>query len=500
MNSSTGAPHPTTHDLAVLCAAEIFGSDSVEISGVTHNSLQVESGVLFAALPGAKTHGARFVESVIAQDVAAVLTDSEGWAICGALCEEAGIPVLVVQNPRGQLGAICLTVYGKPPVKLIGITGTNGKTTTAYMVMQGMRSAGIPVGMIGTLATYIGDTQIPSARTTPEAPDLFNLLLRMYQAGVEVVVMEVSSIAIAEHRIDGLFFDVVGFTNLSHDHLDYHGDMETYFQEKCKLFEPARSSQGIVCVGDTWGSRLCGTAQIPIQSVNLIQRGEQVTSDADWVGVRTNAGNLTVLHNGIEEIVFDVESPGLANAWNALLAVAILSAAGWRPQLTAAAIGESSVPGRGELVSSHMGVRIYVDYAHSPDAIEAFLSDLRSRATGRVITVIGAGGDRDASKRTLMGHVSAKLSDVVIITDDNPRSENPAEIRQSLVIGAQADNSAIVEEIGDRRAAISRAVEIAQSGDCIAVLGKGHEDHIDVGGARIPFHDSTVIRELVARA
>ena len=499
VNSSIGGSGLTARELAEFINAEVRGDGSIQISGVSHDSSSIQPGDLFAALPGRKTHGSHFVESAIAQGASSVLTDLLGAERCQQLCERHQLALLVVDSPRKSLGAVCSRVYGQPPMKLVGITGTNGKTTTAYMVMQGAREIGLTTGMIGTLATYIGDSELESARTTPEAPEIFKLLLRMYEKGCELVVMEVSSIAIAEHRIDGLLFDVVGFTNLSHDHLDYHGTMDSYFDAKCELFTPDHAIKGVACIDDLWGRALMKCASIPMQSASIVFEALNRAEPADWFGIRESPNLLEIHDPSGERYTCPIQSPGAANAANALMAIALLGNLGYSVPTINKGVCESSVPGRGELVCTHNEVPIYVDYAHSPAAIESFLSGLREQAPGRLIVVIGAGGDRDGSKRGTMGEVAAQLAHTVIVTDDNPRSEDPSVIRQAIVEGALKFPDTHIENIAGRREAIKRAIEIAMPGDRIAILGKGHESTIEIMGKTIPFKDSEVVLELVRR-
>lgn len=494
-----GSGSASMAEIANLVGGEVHGDPSRIVSGVSHDSQSVTGGDLFAAIPGRKRHGAEFVRLAINAGASAVWTDELGQEICAAECADLGVSLIVANDIRKQLGAVCLRIYGQPPVKLIGITGTNGKTTTAYMVMQGAKSVGMKTGMIGTLATYVGDTEFPAIRTTPEAPEIFRLLHQMSMENVDVVVMEVSSIAISEYRIGGLKFDVVGFTNLSHDHLDYHGTMDNYFEAKALLFSQLYAKRGVTCINDSWGQRLLTQADIPMQSVFVGASLPKLTEEPDWWGVPQKLGDLVINDPHDNVVRTQVVSPGDMNAMNATLAIALLDNIGLEPSLTCAGVGASVVPGRGQLVCTHNDISIYVDYAHSPDAIESFLSGLVHREQGKVITVIGAGGDRDTSKRPLMGAEAARHSQIVIVTDDNPRSENPADIRNSVVQGVADFPSVYVENIEGRRNGIKRALELAQPGDQIAILGKGHESGIEIAGEVIPFNDSAVVLELVNR-
>ncbi len=499
MSSSDERDSATVGDIARLIGGEVQGDALHLVTGVSQNSELISKGDLFVALAGRNQHGAEFVSDAIQAGAVAVLTDDKGMPVCIDVCVARGVPVITAKDLRKKLGEVCARVYGQPPIRLIGITGTNGKTTTAYMVMQGAKSVGLKTGMIGTLATYIGDTELPAVRTTPEAPEIYRLLNQMSLENVELVAMEVSSIAISEHRIGGLNFDVVGFTNLSHDHLDYHGTMENYFDAKAALFSRAHALRGVVCINDSWGRELLTRSDIPLQTVYTGASSSDLDEQSDWRGVPEEQGDL-VVHDPLGNVVrTHVVSPGEVNAMNATLAIALLANVGLSASQTIKGVGSSVVPGRGQLVCVHNNIAIYVDYAHSPDAIESFLLGLHHHDHGNVITVIGAGGDRDSSKRPLMGAAAARHSITVIVTDDNPRSEDPAAIRNSVVHGTINYPYVRVENVEGRRNAIERALDLAKPGDRIAILGKGHESGIEIAGEVVPFSDSAVVLELVNR-
>lgn len=503
MSTSEGRGPVTVGHVAQLVGGDVLGDASRTVKGVSQDSQAISEGDLFVALPGRKRHGAEFVSSALASGAAAVMTDDAGLDLCRELCASLDIPLIHAQSLRSHLGPVCLKIYGQPSMTLIGVTGTNGKTTTAYMIMQGAKSAGIKTGVIGTLATFIGDTELPAVRTTPEAPEIFQLLARMRAEKVELVVMEVSSIAISEYRIAGLRFDAVGFTNLSHDHLDYHGTMDNYFEAKAKLFTKEFAHRGVVCINDSWGRALIQRREIPMQSVYVGDSVPELHETVDWQGTIKSGGELLIRDPHGKVIRTQVVSPGEMNAMNATLAIALLDNVGIPSDTACRGVGASVVPGRGQLVCTYNGASVYVDYAHSPDAIEAFLSGLRGSEgegvapIGRVITVIGAGGDRDSAKRPLMGAAAASHSDIVIVTDDNPRSENPEAIRSEIVMGTTEFLGVHVENVEDRRHGISRALSLALPGDRVAILGKGHEKVIEIRGELIPFNDSEVVLELV---
>lgn len=460
----------------------------VRVSGVTLDSRTVLPGDLYAALPGHQTHGARFARAAVEAGAVAVLTDAEG----ARLCAGAGVPVLVVEGPRQVLGGIAARIYGQPAraLQMLGITGTNGKTTVASMIDSGLRAAGRTTGLIGTVGMRIAGQAYPGARTTPEATDLHAALAVMRERDVASVVMEVSSIAIEEWRIDGVRYDVAAFTNLSQDHLDYHGTMADYFEAKARLFTDDRAALGIIGVDDEWGRRLAEQARIPLQTWALLD------PHADWHAVR-EGGVVAVVGPGGERQQLTVPLLGSFNIANAICAYAVLRAAGVPAYAAAEGIAAVEVPGRMQLVGARGGVRGIVDYAHSPDAIERVLRAAREEADGRLIAVLGAGGDRDRGKRPLMGDTAARLADVLVVTDDNPRSEDPHAIRLAIREGAEQvapGGRAEIHDVGDRGSAITVAVGLAEAGDVVLVLGKGHEQGQEAAGVVTPFDDAAVLR------
>ena len=493
------APRPLPNpvrlaDIAALLSTPVPDAQAgLLVSGVSLDSRAVLPGDVFAALPGHATHGSRFAEDVVRLGAVAILTDPTGATSCTGL----GVPVLVVDDPRGWLGGVAALVYGFPgsQMQLIGITGTNGKTTVAAMVESGLRSAGRTTGMIGTVGVRIVDRSYGGLRTTPEATDLHALLGVMRDEGVTSVVMEVSSIAIDEHRIDGVIYDIAAFTNLSQDHLDYHGTMERYFAAKATLFNPTRTRRAVIGVDDEWGRRLADGVAVDTDTWSA------VGGDADWSIVDGEDGHVIVGPDGERQPVV-VALAGAFNLANALCAYVILRRAGVAPDAAARGISTATVPGRMQRVGKRSDVIGIVDYAHSPDAIERVLESVRpADPSSRVIAVLGAGGDRDTTKRPQMGAIAARLSDLIVITDDNPRSEDPAAIRAAIRSGAAAVSSGVRAEVleeGDRAAAITVAVARARAGDVVVVLGKGHEQGQEVAGVMTPFDDVTVLSEALA--
>jgi len=478
-------------------------ADGTPVRGVTLASGEVAPGDLYAALPGARTHGVQYVGDAVARGAVAVLTDPTGRDAAMS----TGLPVCVVDDPRAVLGAVADRVYGEPSSRLtvIGITGTNGKTTTAYLVEAGLAAAGLGTGLIGTVQTRTRGrddagqptvTEIPSVRTTPEAPALHALLASMAAAGVSAVVMEVSSHALVMGRVGGVRFAAAGFTNLGRDHLDFHADLEDYFQAKARLFD-GRAAREVVTVDDDAGRRLAGLRP-DAGTVSISGPADWTASD---VAAAPGGGSTFTLHGPGGSWPARVRLPGGFNVANAVLAVALLDAVGVPVEAALAGIADTVVPGRMEPVDAGQPFVAVVDYAHTPDAVSTALTALRGSTSGRLITVLGCGGDRDPGKRAAMGTSAALLSDVLVVTDDNPRSEDPALIRAAMLAGvrevAEAER-AEVHEIGDRRTAIATAVGLARPGDTLLVAGKGHETGQEVAGTVHPFDDRTVLREALA--
>lgn len=502
-------------DLTTRIRADVGSADASDlvVTGVTLDSRAVLPGDLYAALPGFNVHGARFVADAVAAGAVAVLTDAAGLAEVGAQ-PEVTVPVVVAQDPRGVLGDVAAQVYGHPSESLtmLGVTGTNGKTTTAYLVESALRAHGQRTGLIGTVETRIGDERIESVRTTPEATDLHALLGLMRDRGIDACIMEVSSHALELHRVDGVVYDVALFTNLSQDHLDFHASMDDYFGAKASLFTPQRSRSAVVCVDDAWGRRLATEATVPTTTLATTAEG---SPDADW-GVEEGDGGAFTLRERATDRALGLVShlPGHFNVANTALAALALLRIGLAPAEVEAAMSVApDVPGRMEVVApgGAEGPRCVVDFAHTPDAVDAALAALRASTPGRLIAVLGAGGDRDRGKRPAMGAAAARQADVVVVTDDNPRSEDPAEIRSAVVAGARAEvraGSAQATEIidgGTRSSAIAEAIALAVVGtredrpvDTVVVLGKGHEKGQEIHGVKHPFDDRDAVRAALA--
>ncbi|MFD0032823.1 UDP-N-acetylmuramoyl-L-alanyl-D-glutamate--2,6-diaminopimelate ligase [Streptomyces sp. NPDC055059] len=466
-------------------------------TGITHDSRAVRPGDIYAALPGARFHGADFAAQAASLGAVAALTDPSGAERVAA----AGLPALVVENPRGRMGELAATIYGHPGRDLlqIGITGTSGKTTTAYLIEGGLRTMH-STGLIGTVEMRIGDERIKSERTTPEATDLQALFAVMRERGVDAVAMEVSSHALVLGRVDGCVFDVAVFNNLSPEHMEFHSDMEDYFRAKAQLFTRARSKQGVVNYDDEYGRRLIDECEVPV--VTFSAEGHP---DADWHAEDVEVGpfDSTFVAVGPKGERITAKSPlaGPFNVANALAAIVALAVAGIDPQQAADGVAAvPGVPGRLERVDAGQPYLAVVDYAHKTDAVESVLRALRKVTENKLHIVLGCGGDRDTTKRMPMGAAAARLADTAVLTSDNPRSEDPLAILATMLAGAAevpAHERAEVQVFEDRAAAIAAVVARAQPGDTVLVAGKGHEQGQDIAGVVRPFDDRLVLREAI---
>ncbi len=467
------------------------------ITGVSVDSRLVQPGDLYVALAGAATHGARFVPDAARRGALAVLTDAAG----AELAAPSPLPLVVVTDPRATMAGLAARVYGHPTrsLALFGVTGTNGKTSTVFLLEAALAALGRTVATIGTIGYRVAGRELDVPRTTvttPESPDLQALLAAMVEEGADAVAMEVSSHALALHRIDGLGFDVAGFTMFGQDHLDFHGTLEDYFAAKTRLFLGGWCRQAVVNVDDPWGRRLAGLVRDDGRP-RLVTTAVDADADYRVLGHETLADASTrvrLRHPG-GEVAFAVSMLGDFNVRNALTALAMVGAHGLDVVAAAAGLATAHVPGRMQRVPLGPDApHVVVDFAHTPQAVEAAVRALP--LGGRRIVVLGAGGDRDATKRPGMGAAAATHADVVVVTDDNPRSEAPEAIRAAVLAGARSANHADVVDGGDRRSAIAHALELAGPGDWVAVLGKGHERGQDVGGVVTPFDDVDVVTEL----
>lgn len=456
----------------------------LQITGITHNTKSVEPGDLFVALSGEKNHGAQFVSEAIASGASAVLTDDAGQA----LITDNQIPVLTVKNPRHMLGDISSFVFGNPShsLKVFGITGTNGKTTSAWLLRDGLENCGVPTSLLGTAGISIAGINLPSPRTTPEAPELQALLALALEKGSKAVSMEVSSHALSLERINGTKFVCTGFTNLSQDHLDFHKNMDDYFNAKAKLFTKQFSSRAVITEVDQWGKKLVKQ----LTDIDFMTLGGDVQND--W-----RVSDITAALGHVYFELFDprkkpykvtLSFAGSFNAYNAALVIAMADQIGVDIKKFITGIKATQIPGRMQPVVMPGAALGIIDYAHSPEAIDNVLSALRKQTFGKLIVVLGAGGNRDSEKRPFMGAAGERYADQLIVTDDNPRDEDPSQIRKAVLSGTK-DKSKVVE-FGNRAEAIKHAAQMATTDDTIAILGKGHETTQEIAGHIFDFDDA----------
>ena len=454
-----------------------------KITGITHNTKSVEPGDLFVALNGEKNHGAQFVAEAKANGAVAVLSDSQGEK----LITDKDLAIVGIENPRHKLGEISAFVFGNPSdsLKVFGITGTNGKTTSAWLMRAGLEKCGIPTSLLGTAGISIAGVNLPSARTTPEAPELQALLALALEKGSKAVSMEVSSHALDLERVNGTKFACTGFTNLSQDHLDFHKNMESYFESKAKLFTKEFSTKSVITDLDSWGKKLINEVQIP-----FVTLGGDVHNDWRVSDITAALGHVyfELIDPRKKPYKVTLSFAGVFNAYNAALVIAMADQIGIDLKEFIAGIKDTQIPGRMQPVVMPGAALGIVDYAHTPEAIENVLSALKKQTHGKLIVVLGAGGNRDSEKRPFMGSAGEKFADKLIITDDNPRNESPAEIRKAVLSGIKNKSNSL--EIGSREEAIKEAVKLATPDDTIAILGKGHETTQEIAGQIIDFDDA----------
>ncbi len=472
-------PEPVTLErLATVTAGQLVGPGQVEIRDVTHNSQTAGPGDLFVAMRGSRQDGHDYVAGVNAS------------AACVEDLVDVTLPQLVVPDTRRALSLLASEVHGHPSrhLDVVGVTGTNGKTTVTHMLASIVESAGKLPGVVGTVGARFGDEQVDIERTSPEASDFQRLLAQMVKKAVDVAAVEVSSHALTFGRVDSTEFRVVAFTNLSQDHLDFHGDMERYFDAKTRLFLEG-SGPAVICTDDEWGGRLRELTKRPV-----VATGDRGDVRADKVSHGLEVTRFELITSAGSTPV-DLPLAGSFNVSNALVAAGCAQALGLSLEAISEGLsGMGAIPGRMELVEAGQDFKIVVDYAHTPQGISEVLEAVRPLVSGRTLLVVGAGGDRDRAKRPAMGR-AASQADVAFITSDNPRSEDPATIVGQVVSGAPDDAHLVVEP--DRRAAIEQAVAIAETGDVVLILGRGHEPSQELGGKFLPFDDRLVVREAV---
>lgn len=484
--------HPVARPLSALVAE--FGLDhtgslvGVELTGVTLRSSEVQPGDLYVGIKGANKHGAEFASEAKEAGAVAILTDQAGAVIAAA----TGLPIVIVDSPRSALGDVSAWVYqtnDHPPL-LLGVTGTNGKTSTAYLLEGILKQLGLVTGLSSTAERHIGDVTVVSRLTTPEASELHALLARMRESEVRAVAVEVSAQALSSHRVDGIAFDVVAFTNLSHDHLDDYAGMDEYFAAKLTFFTPEHGKRGVVSLDSPWGQRVVEGSRIPVTTISATE-GVAAEWTVEVLDAQASFTEFRLTGPEGRSLVTRVPIIGWHMASNAGLAIVMLVEAGFELEAIGHAIADginAYLPGRTELVTGDSGPSVYVDFGHSPDAFLNTLAAVRKVTSGKVIMVFGADGDRDPTKRDDMARVASEGSDILVITDHHPRFEDPASIRATLVAGAGlAEHQATLYEVSPPESAIRHAVSLAKEGDSILWAGPGHQDYRDIRGVRTPY-------------
>lgn len=481
-------------ELAALVCSDLKVSDEwagLDISGLTADSREVQPGTLFAALPGVQFDGAKFISSALEKGAAAVLMSS-----AHALDENWKVPVLQVENPRAMLARMAARFYQRQPSTIVAVTGTNGKTSVAAFVRQIWSGLGLKSASLGTVGLVTPSGTIVLQHTTPEPVTLHRMLAEVVDEGIEHLAFEASSHGLAQNRVDGVRIQAAAFTNLSRDHLDYHADFEEYLGEKLKLFSDILQPDGCVIVNadSVDGARVVEIAKH--RGLKLLTFGDAGNDLKLIAHERNGFAQKIVVAAGGQEFAIDFPLVGDFQVSNALCAAALVMATGYEANEVLPLLSTlEGAKGRLDLVGHHVsGALVIVDYSHTPESLKVALTTLRPYVKSRLIVVIGAGGDRDRGKRPLMGKNAVDFADIAIITDDNPRTEDPALIRREVLAGAPG-----ATEIGDRREAIASAVAQLRQGDILLVAGKGHESGQTVGKEMLPFSDHDVVRECLAQ-
>ncbi|MCG6857260.1 MAG: UDP-N-acetylmuramoyl-L-alanyl-D-glutamate--2,6-diaminopimelate ligase [Salaquimonas sp.] len=482
-----------TMELGKLAGRDFALDEAVarlEVSGLSADSRAVRSGYLFAALAGSKVNGARFIDDAIANGACAILTAT------GFDARSVSVPVLTTDEPRGALARMAARFFPRQPETLVAVTGTAGKTSVAAFARQIWEQEGRQAASIGTTGVVAPGRNDYGSLTTPDPVELHRLLDELSGAGVDHAAMEASSHGLDQHRLDGIRLKAAAFTNLGRDHMDYHADIEDYFAAKMRLFRELLpdGAPAVIFADDAWSARAIAAAREAGCEVLTVGR------HGDFIGLKRveHQRFKQMAEIQIGEEIFEIEFPlaGDFQIANALVAAGLAIATGTKAEFALHALENiEGAPGRLDLVGTTAeGAPVYVDYAHKPDAMDNVLTSLRPFTTGRLVIAFGCGGDRDAGKRPIMGEIASRLADVVIVTDDNPRSEDPAMIRAAILTAAPG-----AIEIGDRHRAIEQAIAMLEEGDCLVVAGKGHETGQTIGETTLPFSDHEVVRETLAR-
>ena len=472
---------------------KVKGNLDVDVTGIANDSRKVKKGSLFIAIKGFDVDGHKFIESAIKNGASTIMVQDEE-ALKNV--KDENVTLIAVPNTRIALAVTAQNFFGNPAkkLKLIGITGTKGKTTTTFMIKEILERAGKKVGLIGTIAVYINGKKLEDAsRTTPESIELQEIFAKMVEENVEYVIMEVSSQSLKLDRVYGLNFDIGIFTNFSEDHISpkEHPDMEDYFNSKLKLFEMCK--MGYTNVDDLMGNKVEKLAKCSIKTYGIDNHATLIAKD---ITITNTYADFKVRFGDRNERV-KVGIPGRFSVYNALAAISVALNLGIDKEIIKQALEEVRVPGRSELVKNKLGLNIMIDYAHSPESLENILSAVKEYTKGKVISVFGCGGDRDSGKRPIMGEISGRIANYTIITSDNPRTEDPQKIINQIENGIKKTKGKY-ECIENRREAIKKAMKMANKFDLIVLAGKGHEPYQEINGEKHPFDERVIVREIIA--
>ncbi|AEF95182.1 UDP-N-acetylmuramoyl-L-alanyl-D-glutamate--2,6-diaminopimelate ligase [Desulfotomaculum nigrificans CO-1-SRB] len=472
--------------LSAIDVIAISGPQDIEVAGITYDSRKVQPGYLFVAIKGFKVDGHSFINNAREAGATAVVVEREVEV-------PADLTVIKVSDSRQALALLADKFYGHPSRKMtvVGVTGTNGKTTTTHLIAAIWRQVGLKPGVVGTIHNLIGEKALPVTNTTPESLDLHKLMAEMVREDVQGVAMEVSSHALALNRVAGVKYDVAVFTNITQDHLDFHGNMEDYLAAKAKLFEKD-IKYAVINADDQAAEQL-----FKISRGKVYTYGIENNADVRAKDIQVTARGVSFTVNGPwGEQRLELKLTGRFNVYNSLAAYTVGMVLGYNGMDVKAALeGVTGVAGRFELVDQGQDFAVVVDYAHTPDGLENILTTARQITKGRLITVFGCGGDRDRTKRPIMGEIAARYSDLPVVTSDNPRTEDPQKIIEDILVGLQGKDPGSYLVIADRREAINRAINLAEPGDVVVIAGKGHEDYQIIGTTKYHFDDREVAAE-----
>ena len=470
---------------------QVLGYEHQDVTSLCTDSRKVEKGALFFCIRGLRSDAHDYAQQAVDAGAVALVVDHKLDIDCAQV---------LVPDVREALSYIAAEFYGNPArqLKLVGLTGTKGKTTSSFLIKSILEAAGHKVGLIGTVCSMIADREIPANLTTPDPIDFQRLIRRMADEGMEYVVMEVSAHALALKRVEGMIFDVAGFTNLSQDHLDFFKDMEAYLETKLRLFTPEMCRRAVINVDDERVAPALKNLQIPAISVGIRSPADVYANDIE-IGERGLSYRLTFHKRATIDV--ELRMAGIFNVYNSLMAAAMCDQLGVEASHIKKGLESvKGVPGRIELLETETPYRVILDYAHSPDALENILMTVRQTTkAGRVIALFGCGGDRDHDKRPIMGEIGGRLADFSILTSDNPRSEEPDAILEEIERGIRRVENARYVVIENRRLAISYALQMARAGDVVVLAGKGHETYQEIKGVKHPFDEKVVVRELLEK-